>query len=44
MVLTKECTNNKNTYKLERETLSKGMYFLEIKTEEDKWIRRVVIQ
>jgi predicted RNase H-like HicB family nuclease len=35
---------NKNTYKLERGTLSKGMYFLEIKTEEDKWIRRVVIQ
>ena len=34
---------NKNTYKLERGTLSKGMYFLEIKTEEDKWIRRVVI-
>ena len=35
---------NKNTYELERGTLSKGMYFLEIKTEEDKWIRRVVIQ
>ena len=34
---------NKNTYELERGTLSKGMYFLEIKTEEDKWIRRVVI-
>ncbi|MEC8853439.1 MAG: T9SS type A sorting domain-containing protein, partial [Bacteroidota bacterium] len=34
---------NKNTHELERGTLSKGMYFLEIKTEEDKWIRRVVI-
>ena len=35
---------NKNIYKLERGTLSRGIYFLEIKTKEDKWIRRVVIQ
>jgi hypothetical protein len=35
---------NQTSYELERGTLSKGIYFLEIKTEEDKWIRRVVIQ
>jgi len=34
---------NKNTYELERGTLSKGIYFLEIKTKESKSILRVVI-
>jgi hypothetical protein len=33
-----------NTYKLEKSTLSKGVYFLEIKTKESKWMFRVVVQ
>jgi hypothetical protein len=40
----KEEDLNQRTYELERGALSKGMYFLEIKIEEDKWIRRVVVQ
>ena len=34
---------SQSTYELERGELSKGMYFLEIKTEKDKWIKRLVI-
>jgi hypothetical protein len=35
---------SQSTYELKRGELSKGMYFLEIKTDKDKWIKRVVIQ
>ena len=34
---------NKSTYELKRGIFSKGIYFLEIKTEENKWIRKVII-
>ena len=40
----KEEDLSQSTYELERGTLSKGIYFLEIKTEEGKRIFRVVIQ
>jgi len=39
----KEEDLSQNTYELERGTLSKGIYFLEIKTKESKKIKRVVI-
>jgi hypothetical protein len=39
----KEEDLNQRTYELERGTLSKGIYFLEIKTEESKSIKRVVV-
>ena len=39
----KEEDLSQSTYELERGTLSKGIYFLEIKTRESKWIKRVVI-
>ena len=32
-----------NTYKLERGVLSKGVYFLEIKTNTNRYIKRVVV-
>ena len=35
---------SQSTYELKRGELSKGMYFLEIKTDKDKWIKRVIIQ
>ena len=35
---------SQSTYELERGTLSKGIYFLEIKIEEGKRIFRVVVQ
>ena len=35
---------SQSTYELEKGMLSKGVYFLEIKTEEDKWVKRVVVQ
>jgi len=34
---------NQTSYELERGTLTKGIYFLEIKTEESKRIKRVVV-
>jgi len=34
---------SQSTYELKRGELSKGMYFLEIKTDKDKWIKRLVI-
>ena len=34
---------NKSTYELKRGIFSKGIYFLEIKTEENKWIRKMII-
>ena len=40
----KEEDLSQSTYELERGTLSKGIYFLEIKTEEGKRIFRVVVQ
>ncbi|HIL66867.1 MAG TPA: T9SS type A sorting domain-containing protein, partial [Flavobacteriales bacterium] len=39
----KEEDLTQRTYELERGTLSKGIYFLEIKTEESKRIKRVVV-
>ena len=42
-VLEKEDLSER-TYELERGLLSKGIYFLEIKTEESKQLKRVVIQ
>ena len=41
-VLTEESLTS-NTYKLERGTLSKGVYFLEIKTNSNKYIKRIVV-
>ncbi|MBC8266735.1 MAG: T9SS type A sorting domain-containing protein, partial [Flavobacteriales bacterium] len=41
-VLEKEDLSER-TYELERGLLSKGIYFLEIKTEESKQFKRVVI-
>ena len=40
----KEEDLHKNTYELERGALSKGIYFLEIKTKESKWIKRIAVQ